>query len=672
MLGRVGVWWLLLAAAAGAELVRIEIRERGDVLEGRPFGRTGPYERLAGRAFFEVDPALPANRIITDVALAPRNGRGRVEFSADLYLLKPRDPRQGNGALLLEVCNRGNKYLLRQFNFAAPSNDPRSEAQFGDGWLLEEGYTLVWLGWQFDVPDQPELLRLLAPPARGKDGPIRGLVRSEYVPDRPVREFSLADRNMIAYPAADLEDPEAQLTVRDRVEGPRRPIPRSQWRFAREEFGAPRPDPTRVWMAAGFEPGKIYEVVYRAQDPPVVGLGPAAVRDLVSFLKYRGAPEHLMLSDQSRFLRRAIGIGASQSGRFLRTFLYYGFNADERGRPVFDGVIAHVAGGGRGSFNHRFAQPSRDAHPFLNQFYPTDIFPFSDLEQSDPETGLTDGLLARATQAGVTPKIFYTNSSYEYYGRAASLTHTTLDGTRDAPLPPTTRIYLFAGTQHSPASFPPSRAGTQNPANPNDYRWAMRALLAAMNRWLAEGVEPPPSRYPRLAAGELAPLEAVRFPKVPSVKFPGRIHKAWRVDYGPQFRTEGIVAFEPPKMGKEFPVLVPQVDADGNELSGIRLPEVAAPLATYTGWNLRAPELGAPEEPASMIGSFIPFARTRAERRKTGDPRPSIQERYGSREDYLEKAAAAARELARQGYLLERDVPGVVEACARRWDYLMR
>ncbi len=661
---------LLPAAAALGELVRIEIRERSDVLDGRGFGKAGSYERLAGSAYFEADPALPANRIITDIALAPRNMRGRVSYSADLYILKPRDPRQGNGTILFEVSNRGNKYLLRQFNFGAPSNDPRTPEHFGDAWLLEQGYTLVWLGWQFDVPDQPDLLRLFAPIARGTDGPITGLVRSEYVPDRPVKSFSLGDRTMIAYPAANLEDPEAQLTVRERVEAPRRVIPRGQWRFAREEFGEVVPDPTQVWMAGGFEPGKIYEVVYRAQNPALAGLGPAAVRDLISFLKYGGTPEWVTLSDQPRFLKRAIGIGTSQSGRFLRTFLYYGFNQDERGRQVFDGVIAHVAGGGRGSFNHRFAQPSRDAHPFMNQFYPTDIFPFADLDQTDAETGLTDGLLARAMQAGVAPKIFYTNSSYEYYGRAASLTHTTLDARRDAPLPPTTRIYLFAGTQHSPAAFPPARTGTRNPVNPNDYRWPMRALLSAMNRWLTEGVEPPSSCYPRIAAGELVPLENLRFPKIPGLALPSRIHKAWRVDYGPEFRSKGIVSFEPPKIGKEFPVLVPQVDEDGNELSGIRLPEIAVPLATYTGWNLRAPELGAADELYSMAGSFVPFARTRAERQRTGDPRRSIEERYTSREQYLEKAAAAAQRLVREGYLLEGDVPAILKHCARLWDHL--
>lgn len=660
-----------LVALAHAELVRIEIRERSDVLDGRAWGKAGAYQRLAGLAFFEVEPELPVNRIVADLHLAPRNARGRVGFAADFFMLKPRDPRLGNGSLLLEIPNRGNKYLLRQFNFGAASNDPRSAEHFGDGYLLEQGYTLVWVGWQFDVPDQPDLLRLFAPPARGAGGPVTGWVRSEFVPDRRVQAFSLGDRNMIAYPAADPDDPQATLTVRDAVEAPRRTIPRNQWRFAREEFGHLVPDGTRAWMEGGFEPGKIYEVVYRARDPVVAGLGMAAVRDLVSFLKY-GGPEHAMLADQARSLKRAIAIGTSQSGRFLRAFLYHGFNQDERGRQVFDGVIAHVAGAGRGSFNHRFAQPSRDGHPFQNQFYPVDLYPFTDLEQHDPESGLREGLLTRAQRAGVVPKIFYTNSSYEYYGRAASLTHTTLDGTRDFEPPATTRIYLFSGTQHSPAAFPPMRTSTQNLVNPNDYRWALRALLAAMQRWLADGVEPPPSRYPRVDRGELVPLDGLRFPRIPNVSLPTRLRRAWRVDYGPEFRSAGIIAFEPPRVVGEFPVLVPQVDADGNELAGIRLPEVAVPLATYTGWNLRADGIGAPEELYSMAGSFIPFARTRTERIQRGDPRPSIQERYPHRDDYLERVRQAAQALVREGFLLERDVGAIVEAAAQRWDHLVR
>jgi hypothetical protein len=390
-------------------------------------------------------------------------------------------------------------------------------------------------------------------------------------------------------------------------------IPRKSWKFAHEEKGKAVPDLTQVFMSSGFEPGRIYEVVYKARDPVLVGLGPAGIRDFISFMKY-GIPTggQVLLGDQRRYIKRAIGFGTSQSGRFLRTFLYYGFNGDERNRRVFDGVWAHVAGAGRGSFNHRFAQPSRDGHPFMNTLYPSDIFPFTDLDETDPVSGRTDGILHRASEAGVVPRIFYTNGSYEYWGRAASLIHTSPDGRTDAPLHKDTRIYFFRGTQHGPAPFPPQRSSTRNLANPTDFRWSMRALLVAMNRWVTDGTEPPASQYPRISEGQLVHLEGVKFPKIPSVQFPVRLHLAYHADYGPQFRTKGIVSIEPPRVGSPFTVLVPQMDTDGNETCGIPMPEVKAPVATLTGWNLRDPKLGAPDELYSMAGSFIPFARTKA------------------------------------------------------------
>jgi hypothetical protein len=641
-----------------AALLRIEVSERNDVLDGKPFGPAGPYERIVGKAYFAVDPHLPANKIITDIGRAPRNEDGMVEFSSDIYVLKPRDPAHGNGAVLFEVSNRGGKAMLYTFDRGAAGPDPRTERDFGDGFLLEQGYTLVWLGWEFDVPPTPGALRLYTPAIQG----ITGLVRSEMIVDHASTRQSLGDRAQMAYPVLHPDDPGLTLTVRDHGDSPRRPLPRAAWHI---ENG------THIVMPAGFEPGKIYELVYTSQDPPIVGLGPTAVRDLISFLKY-GIEEDTILGDHHEFIKRAYGFGISQSGRFLRTFLYYGFNRDENGRRVFDGVMAHVAGAGRGSFNHRFAQPSRDAHPFLNTFYPTDIFPFTDVAQTDPETGITDGLLSHATPPEATPKIFYTNTSYEYYGRSASLIHTTIDGMRDAPIPATTRIYFLTGCQHGPAAFPPVRGQARNLPNPNNYNWTLRALLAAMNAWVRDGKEPPPSRYPGIADGKLVALDAVQFPKIPGVEFPTRIQKAWRVDYGPEFRTAGIVTSEPPQVGSAFPMRVPQVDADGNETSGIRMPAISVPLATYTGWNLRTPEIGAADELYSMVGSFIPFGRTKAERAKAGDPRLSVEERYAGKPEYLEKVRAAARTLVQERYLLERDIPQVVERASAEWDYVMR
>jgi hypothetical protein len=494
------------------------------------------------------------------------------------------------------------------------------------------------------------------------------------VPNEKSLSFHLADRTHRPYEVVDPDNPSVRLTVRDGRNGPRRIIPRDRWQFAREDREhARKPVPSRahVYMPDGFDAGKIYEIVYLAENPVVVGLGLAAVRDFVSFLKHGslGLRPPAYGSDWPR-LARSIGFGSSQSGRFLRTLLYFGFNVDEHRRQAFDGVWSHVAGGGRGSFNHRFAQPSRDARPFFNFFYPTDIFPFSDVEQTDPETGRTEGLLTRARAVGALPRIFQTNSSYEYYGRAASLIHTTPDGTRDVAPDPNTRIYLIAGAQHGPGRFPPLTRDTQNASNANDFRYAMRALLVAMQQWVAQGVEPPASRYPSIAEGELVPLAGLRFPKIPAIALPERMHHADRLDFGPEFLTKGIIGQEPPRLGTPFVNRVPQVDAsDGNETSGIRMPVIQVPLATYTGWNLRHPDIGAPDELLSMVGSYIPFAWTRQQRLETRDPRPSVEERYADRQAYMERIAAACAALVSERLMLEQDVAAASAQAAAQWDH---
>ncbi len=413
VLARVVVLVALVASPVAADVVRIEVQSRTDLLGGQPFGSAGPYEKLAGKIFFAVDPKIDANRIVTDLDKGPRNAAGKVEFSSDFFLIKPKHIERGNGAVLYEVSNRGGKGMLGFFNHATGSLDPTSAAEFGDGFLLRQGFTLLWVGWQFDPPHRPGLVRLYPPTASDNGRPIRGRVRSDFVLAARALDHSLADREHVAYPVVNANAADNVMTVRDSVEGPRRIVPREQWKFAHVEEGRIVEDKTRVYMPAGFEPGKIYEVVYTADNPPIVGLGPAAIRDVISLLKYGSGDA---LSIPSGAIKRALAFGVSQSGRFLRTYLYYGFNRDEGNRKVFDGVIAHVAGAGRGSFNHRFAQPSRDGHPYLNFFYPTDIFPFTDIAQTDPETGLTDGLLTHAKGPEFLPKIFYTNSEYEYLG----------------------------------------------------------------------------------------------------------------------------------------------------------------------------------------------------------------------------------------------------------------
>ena len=643
---------------AEARVVRVTIEKREPVLAGKPFGLAGPYETLVGTVEFALDPALKQNQAVVDLALATRNARGEVVFSADVFILKPVDLRRGNGRVYYEVPNRGGKGILRRLQFAGPSLDPRESADFGDGWLMEQGFALVWMGWQWDVPERPGILRLRAPIASDHGRPITGLVRAVVITDERKADAPLGDQGHQAYPPTDPDGPDSRLYVRDHGLDAPRLLPRASWRFAGD---------SRVALDGGFDPGRIYEVVYRSRDPRVVGCSLAATRDLVSFLKNEPGEANPLSG-----VRQAIGHGISQSGRFLRHFLYQGFNEDERGRRVFDGLFVEVAGAGRGSFNHRFAQASRDGHQHWNVLYPTDVFPFTDSPETDPETGETAGLLDRAVASGTVPKLFHVVTAYEYWNRAASLMHTDPTGTADVALPATSRLYLVASARHGVGSLPPTEGGAPGndgllATNPNDFRPALRALVRALDRWVAEGVEPPPSLFPRIADGTLVAPERAGWPTVPGVRFPLVRNEPLRLDRGPEW-AHGVITIEPPKLGRVFPALVPAVDADGNDRAGLRLPEIAVPLASQTGWSWRHPKTGAPDALVAYLGSYIPFARTKAERETTGDPRLSVEERYRGREEYLGRVALAALALVRERLLLPQDVPVVLERAAAHWD----
>lgn len=654
---------LLAPTPAPAAVEKLEILERQVVADGHPFGLAGPYEKLTAKVTVAVDPADPHNRAITDLDLAQRGEDGLVRAVADLVLLQPVDGAKGNGTLLLEVPNRGGKAAVFYFNRdAGRTRAPVTREDLGDGFLMRHGFTVAWVGWQVDVPDDPSLLRLEAVPVTNPDGtPIRGLARADHVFSEPATTMPLGHRGHRAYTVADPADERNVLTVRDERLGERRAIPRSEWRFVASAEGG-RLD--AVELDGGFLPGKIYEVVWVAQDPVVVGLGLAAIRDVASYLKHgEGSPAAV---------ERAIGLGISQTGRFLRHFLWAGMNEDEAGRTALDGVLAHTAGAGRGSFSHRFAQPSRDAHAFSAFFYPTDVFPFTGARQTDPPPlgdGRTDALL-EGKPGAADAKIFFTNTGYEYWGRAASLLHTTVAGEDLAPLP-NVRIYHLAGAQHFVDRFPPQAAETRHPANPLQFLWAMRGLLVALEEWVAHGTEPPPSLYPKAAEGTLVPASELAFPAIPGVTAPTLPHLAYRMDYGPRFWSEGIVETQPPKVGEPFPVKVPQVDADGNELSGLRLPELAVPLATYTPWNYRAKGIGAPGETADFRGSFLPLPRTEEDRRETSDPRRSVEARYGNEAAYLGLYAQAAADLVRRRYLVAEDLPEMLGHAEALWDLVV-
>jgi hypothetical protein len=665
----------ILAAAdpAGARVVRVVVRTRADLLGGKAFGLAGPYEKLSGTMYFAVKPGDPRDDAIVDLALAPRNAQGLVEFSADFFVLKPKDPARGSGTLLLEVPNRGGKGILALMNRGRGALDPAAPEELGDGFLMRRGATVAWVGWQWDVRAEPGRLRLEAPVAKENGKTITGLVRADFVVDEPVASHPLGHVitgtiGGTSYPASEPGNAKNVLTERDAPFSPRRVITRDRWRFAREESGRPVADDRSLWLSGGFQPGKIYEVVYVARDPVVAGLGLAAIRDAASYFK--NDPESVAPA------RRVLGLGISQSGRFLRHFVKQGFNADESGRQVFDGLFVHVAGAGIGSFNHRFAQPSRDAQPVSALLYPTDLFPFTDLPETDPETGETAGLLDRALAENVAPKVFTTNTSYEYWGRAASLVSTSPDGRRDLTIPAGVRVYFLAGLQHFTGTFPPSAEPSRGlrpsqPQNPNPIAWLWRAFFDDMEAWVRDGAAPPESRYPKVADGTLVPRAALEFPAIPGLPPPARAHEALRLDFGPRWK-EGLVAFEPPRAGKPFATLVPRPDADGNDASGVRIAEMAVPVATYTGWNLRDPKTGLAGERVSFVGAYVPFPKTRADRERTGDPRQSLEERYGSRERYLGLFAEAAIAQIRERFLLPEDLADVLSRGAEEWDAAVR
>lgn len=656
------------------EVVRVEIRQREPFAAGHVFGRTGPYEKIVGRLWLEVSPDDPANARIVDLKLAPRNGRGRVEFWSDFFLLAPVDPRRGNRRLLYDVNNRGNKLALWTFN-EARGNNPTTLADAGNGFLMREGYSVLWCGWSGEVAPGGDRLLAGFPVAKENGRPITGKIYVEICRDEPVPSSPLYWTPWavaVPYPPTSLDTRRAKLTVRPTRSEPAVEIPPERWAFARAENGKRIPDPAHLWVEGGLRPGCLYELVYEAQDPRVAGLGFAAVRDCTAFFRYEAADRHGTANPLAGAVDRAYIFGISQSGRFVNHYLYEGFNTDEHGRMVFDGAISHVSGAGRGLFNHRFGMATLCATQHENLLVPSESFPFTTVPQADPLTGQSGEILARARASGHVPKIFFTQTSTEYWTRAASLLHTDVEGKRDVALDPNVRLYLVAGAQHL-GGGPTDPGICQHPRNPlNDRPPVLRALLVALDQWVSTGREPPASRYPRIADGTLVDLETFRkaFPQIPGVRTPAVCYSPFRLDFGPRWVTAGIADCVPPRLGPPYRTLVPAVDADGNERAGIRLPEVAVPLATYTGWNLRAAAYGAEGMLAPYNGSYLIFARTRAERQQRGDPRPSILERYPTREVYLARLTQAALQLHDDGFLLDEDVVAILKTAAKQpwWD----
>ena len=598
---------------ARADVTRVEVKTR------TPIADAG-YEKIAGLVYFAVNPRTAGNSVIADLEKTTTTHDGRVEFSADFYILRPLDASRSNRVALVDVANRGRKMVLSGFNRGGAS-DPATAADLGDGFLMRQGFTVAWVGWEFDVRRSADVDRgagmgVAVPTARG----VSDVVRASFTPndDGPQTVGDLA-----GYRPLDAVARDTTLSVRDGEFGARQPIARERYTVRGNV----------VTLAGGFEKGRTYELIYRPTEWPVAGLGLAAYRDFTSWLRH--APDSLAPVDHT------IGFGSSQSGRFLRTFFYYGFNADEQGRRVLDGAMVHIAGAAQLSLNQRGAQPTS-----LTMYAATQ-FPYATAAERDPVTRRVDGLFENGRAAKTQPKVMFTNTAVEYWGggRAAALIHTTADGKRDLALPPNVRAYFLTGAQHGPAPFPaPAETAGQQPSNPLEYWWTMRALLVAMTDWVTRGVEPPASQVPRLADGSLVTVAKLKFPALPGVANP-------RIVQGPRAENH------------DLPFLVPQVDADGNEIAGIRTPEHRVPMATFTGWNFRGAAIGGTAQLVNLLGAAVPFPATKT----AGDPRRALDERYPAKDAYLAAASEAADALVKGRYLRRDDVAAVMARVEAWW-----
>ncbi|MBL8699475.1 MAG: hypothetical protein JNK67_13950 [Alphaproteobacteria bacterium] len=659
--------------------IELVVTERASFAGGHAFDEVGPYERIKGRARFAVDPGAPAQAGVVDLEHAARDADGLVRFESDFLILKPVDAGRGNRRVFFDYGNRGNARCLQFFNDAPGSNDPRSLGHAGNGFLMRRGYTIAWLGWQADLLPGNNRFLLDVPVAMRDGKPLTGQVRVEYIADAPGKTtFPLSGWvSTRGHPAVSLDTRRASLTRRRYAEDPRIPVPHDQWMFARVEGGsgldnqgaefAVVPSDTHIHIPAGFEPGWIYELVYEGKAPLVLGLGHVAVRDYVSFLKHGdrdAAGQQNPVAPAGVRVDKAFAWGRSQTGRCIRDFLHRGFNADAAGRRVFDGVLPHVSGGGLMWLNHRFANgvvPAGQEHE--DHFNPADRFPFSYSSSQDHFTGRTDAILKRPD---TDPLVLHTQTATEYWQRRGSLVHTDTRG-NDLEPPANARVYLWSSSQHfaDPLLKKPTRGICQNDLNVVWTSMLFRAMLDALDSWATLGIAPPASRIPRRADGTLVDVETWRrqFPAIPGTATPRGPNRLPRLDFGPD--AEKGVLVEPPKVipGDGYAVLIPAVDADGNDIAGVRAPMVQAPLATYTGWNLRARGfgLGAMHE---FTGSTIPLPETPEVAAQTRDPRRSIRERYGDAAGYVAAIEAAARRLVADRLMLEEDVPRCIAAAA--------
>ncbi|NKC32385.1 hypothetical protein HEQ75_16090 [Roseomonas sp. BU-1] len=631
-----GAFALLAAGAlpARAEVVRFDITAReAAALGGREFGASGQAEKITARATLALDPAHPRNAVIVDLDRAPRNADGRVEAMTEVVILRPARP---NGTLLFEVLNRGRKLLPGWVQDTSTAAGIRLQQpdDAGNGFLLEQGFTLVWAGWQADSPAAPGALRIEVPTVAGLTGPSR----EEW----PAASRPGPQRVTLSYPLADRAS--ARLTVRARTDMDRQTPAGLGFTFIDDStLEITRPD--------GIAAGAILELTYTARDTRVMGMGLAAIRDVTSFLRRATGPENPLAANGRPGVDRAIGLGISQSGRVLRDVLYFGMNEDEAGRLVFEGMMPVIPGARRSFTNARFAQPGRNPGPQYDRLFPVLGFPFTYAVMEDKVGGRRDGILLRCQQTNTCPVIMHMDSEFEFWGSQASLLVTDTQGNHH-DLPANVRAYLVSGTPHGNAWNAVARriAACRMALNPMTQGPALRALIVAMERWVRDGVEPPASRFPTLAAGTLT-RPAMVYPEIPGLPYRGQYVRAELVE-----QTAPL-----PRATGSYPLFLPRAGLDGNAVGGIRQPILEAPRATYVGWNAQAAGDG-PQEICTQVGGVVPFAETRAARLAAGDPRPSIEELYPTPAAYVAAVRQASARLVAERLLLPADAEAAVTA----------
>ncbi len=671
----------LSASLAEARVVRFVVEQTRQFAGGMSFGDVGPYERLDGTAYMEVDPTDPLNAVIVNLDKAPRNANGMVEFSAPFFILKPVDMTKGNHKLFYGINNRGNKQTLGYFNYVPSGpgiNNPLTAADAGDGFLMRLGYTIVDAGWQGDVAPGGNRLFPNFPVATQPDGsPIVAAVRIEYS-DRTIPHagtFTLTlegSQSFRSYETADTDTTHSTLTVRASVNGVKVPIPSDHWAFGTCPTGQASlvPTTTDICLFDGFQADKLYELIYPAKNPMVMGLAYAVTRDIGSFLRFQtqddvGNPNPLALSSTNVGIQRAYSFGSSSTGMYQREFLYLGFNEDEAHRRTFDGLWIHKSGTHRLFANVEFADPNTysrqdDRHDFLS----TSVAPLTHAVTTDPITGITDGLDKRP---GSDPLVFESDTGNEFWEMKASLN--VADGLgKPVALPDNVRLYFLSSFQHGgnnpPATFPGAAGMCQNPTNPNYHGPTVRALLMALDAWADQGIEPPKSNYPRIQNKTLVTLDEAReaYPKIPGVNFPTVVNQLEVLDYGPEFNSEGgVLTLLPPQLGASYKIFVPKPDKDGLDIAGIRPMEIRVPLGTNSPWNVRAPGFREGNL-CGLSGSYIPFATTKAERLASGDPRKSLEERYKNHEGYVKAVEKGAKTLMLERFLLKEDANRFISA----------